>query len=112
MGTAGLFLFAGAQFLGVATMDGHCMTGVSNSEHGSRVTNIHTHGLHVFPGIIAPGLYGDYVLDPSDGGVVPGQSRQYEYHLRHDHRDEEDPAADDVGNDDGGRVERAEATVE
>src|SRR4029077_12549030 len=25
------------------------MTGVSNSEHGSRVTNIHTHGLHVTP---------------------------------------------------------------
>lgn len=48
-------------------------------------TNMHTHGLHVFPGIIAPGLYGDYVLDPSDGGVVPGQSRQYEYHLRVDH---------------------------
>jgi FtsP/CotA-like multicopper oxidase with cupredoxin domain len=39
-----------ARFLSVATMDGHCMTGVSNSEHGSRVTNIHTHGLHVSPG--------------------------------------------------------------
>ncbi len=38
------------QFLGVKFMDGHCMTGVSNSEHGSRVTNMHTHGLHVAAG--------------------------------------------------------------
>jgi FtsP/CotA-like multicopper oxidase with cupredoxin domain len=40
-----------ARFLSVKTMDGHCMTGVSNSEHGSRVTNLHTHGLHVSPGV-------------------------------------------------------------
>ena len=38
------------RFLGVKLMDGHCMSGVSNSEHGSRVTNIHTHGLHVAAG--------------------------------------------------------------
>jgi len=38
------------KFLGVKFMDGHCMPHVSNSEHGSRVTNIHTHGLHVTPG--------------------------------------------------------------
>ena len=38
-----------ARFLSVKTMDGHCMTDVSNSEHGSRVTNLHTHGLHVSP---------------------------------------------------------------
>ena len=37
-------------FLGVRFMEGHCMAHVSNSEHGSRVTNIHTHGLHVTPG--------------------------------------------------------------
>ena len=37
------------KFLSVKMMDGHCMTDVSNSEHGSRVTNIHTHGLHVAP---------------------------------------------------------------
>ena len=51
-------------------------------------TNMHTHGLHVFPGVISagtPGLYGDYVMDPSDGGVVPGDTRQYEYHIRADH---------------------------
>jgi FtsP/CotA-like multicopper oxidase with cupredoxin domain len=39
------------KFLGVKFMDGHCMPHVSNSEHGSRVTNIHTHGLHVTPGV-------------------------------------------------------------
>jgi FtsP/CotA-like multicopper oxidase with cupredoxin domain len=38
-----------ARLLSVKTMDGHCMTDVSNSEHGSRVTNLHTHGLHVAP---------------------------------------------------------------
>jgi len=42
-----------ARFLSVQTMDGHCMTGVSNSEHGSRITNLHTHGLHVSPGLNA-----------------------------------------------------------
>jgi FtsP/CotA-like multicopper oxidase with cupredoxin domain len=38
------------EFLTVKMMDGRCMTDVSNSEHGSRVTNIHSHGLHVSPG--------------------------------------------------------------
>jgi FtsP/CotA-like multicopper oxidase with cupredoxin domain len=44
------YLEALARFLSVQTMNGRCMTGVSNSEHGSRVTNLHTHGLHVSPG--------------------------------------------------------------
>jgi FtsP/CotA-like multicopper oxidase with cupredoxin domain len=51
-------------------------------------TNLHTHGLHVFPGIISTagnGLYGDYVMDPSSGGIEPGQTRQHEYRLRADH---------------------------
>jgi FtsP/CotA-like multicopper oxidase with cupredoxin domain len=48
-------------------------------------TNLHTHGLHVDPGILAPGLYGDYVLDDPNLGVQPGQVRQYEYFIRHDH---------------------------
>ena len=43
------------KFLGVRFMEGHCMAHVSNSEHGSRVTNIHTHGLHVTPGSNAGG---------------------------------------------------------
>ena len=41
------------QYLSVAMMDGHCMTGVSNSEHGSRVTNLHAHGLHIAPHVNA-----------------------------------------------------------
>ncbi len=50
-------------------------------------TNMHTHGLHVIPGIIDPRLplYGDYVMDPEGGGVAPGQERQYQYDLRPDH---------------------------
>jgi FtsP/CotA-like multicopper oxidase with cupredoxin domain len=55
-------------------------------------TNLHTHGLHVFPGIIRPsspsdpqGLYGDYVVDDPDEGIQPGQTRQYEYRIREDH---------------------------
>ncbi|MCC6196655.1 MAG: multicopper oxidase domain-containing protein [Burkholderiales bacterium] len=55
-------------------------------------TNLHTHGLHVFPGIVRPsspsdplGLYGDYVVDDPDEGIQPGQTRQYEYRIREDH---------------------------
>ena len=55
-------------------------------------TNLHTHGLHVYPGVIRPsspsdpdGLYGDYVVDDPDQGIQPGQTRQYEYRLREDH---------------------------
>ncbi len=51
------------QFLSVKMMDGHCMTDVSNSEHGSRVTNIHTHGLHVSPNAnTARGMESDNVF--------------------------------------------------
>jgi FtsP/CotA-like multicopper oxidase with cupredoxin domain len=52
-------------------------------------TNLHTHGLHVFPGIyedISPKEYGDYVVDSRTGGVVPqGDSRQYVYKIPKDH---------------------------
>ncbi|WP_323012114.1 multicopper oxidase family protein [Castellaniella sp.] len=48
-------------------------------------TNLHFHGLHVNPGIIRPGVYGDYVVDTPDAGVVPGASRQHEIHLPADH---------------------------
>ena len=44
-------------------------------------TNMHTHGLHVYPGIIRPGLYGDYVVDGAGQGVAPGENRQYEYDI-------------------------------
>jgi len=52
-------------------------------------TNLHVHGLHVFPGIYGdttPPEYGDYVVDPNYGGVVPnGDSRQYVYRIPKDH---------------------------
>ncbi|HTP99959.1 MAG TPA: multicopper oxidase domain-containing protein, partial [Casimicrobiaceae bacterium] len=54
-------------------------------------TNLHTHGLHVYPDVIRqptstdPGLYGDFVLDDPNAGIQPGQTRQYEYRLREDH---------------------------
>jgi FtsP/CotA-like multicopper oxidase with cupredoxin domain len=54
-------------------------------------TNLHTHGLHVYPDIIReptptdPGLYGDFVMDDPNMGIQPGETRQYEYRLRTDH---------------------------
>ena len=56
-------------------------------------TNLHTHGLHVYPDVLReptptePGLYGDFVLDDPNAGIQPGQTRQYEYRLRQDHPD-------------------------
>lgn len=50
-------------------------------------TNMHTHGLHVYPGIISPSLYGDYVVDGLGGGVAPGESRQYQYQIPSNHPD-------------------------
>jgi FtsP/CotA-like multicopper oxidase with cupredoxin domain len=47
--------------------------------------NLHTHGLHVSPGVVAPGVYGDYVMDDPGLGVQPGQVRQHEYRIRSDH---------------------------
>ena len=52
-------------------------------------TNLHTHGLHVYPAIYSdrkPLEYGDYVVDPNTGGVLPnGDSRQYVYQIPKDH---------------------------
>jgi FtsP/CotA-like multicopper oxidase with cupredoxin domain len=52
-------------------------------------TNLHTHGLHVYPGMYSdrkPLEYGDYVVDPNIGGVLPnGDSRQYVYSIPKDH---------------------------
>jgi FtsP/CotA-like multicopper oxidase with cupredoxin domain len=52
-------------------------------------TNLHVHGLHVYPGIYADKQnpeYGDYVVDPNSGGVRPGgDSRQYVYNIPKDH---------------------------
>jgi FtsP/CotA-like multicopper oxidase with cupredoxin domain len=48
-------------------------------------TNLHTHGLHVSPGVVSPGVYGDFVMDDPALGVQPGESRQHEYQIRSDH---------------------------
>ena len=63
-------------------------------------TNLHTHGLHVYPDIYPqpatppytspnttnpPLLYGDFVVDDPDQGIQPGETRQYEYTIRDDH---------------------------
>ena len=62
-----------------------------SSLHYPNSTNLHTHGLHVYPGIIVPpsgnnpGLYGDYVVDDPAQGIQPGETRQYEYRIREDH---------------------------
>ena len=48
-------------------------------------TNLHTHGLHVSPGQVAPGVYGDFVMDDPRLGIQPGQMRQHEYRIRADH---------------------------
>lgn len=48
-------------------------------------TNLHLHGLHVTPGLVSPGIYGDYVMDDPQLGVQPGQTRQHEYLIGTDH---------------------------
>lgn len=48
-------------------------------------TNLHTHGLHVAPGLVSPGVYGDYVMDDPSLGIGPGQTRQHEYRIGTDH---------------------------
>jgi FtsP/CotA-like multicopper oxidase with cupredoxin domain len=52
-------------------------------------TNLHVHGLHVFPGMyddVTPPVYGDYVVDPNYGGVMPnGETRQHVYRIPKDH---------------------------
>lgn len=48
-------------------------------------TNLHTHGLHVTPGLVSPGVYGDYVMDDPKLGIQPGDTRQHEYAIRPDH---------------------------
>jgi FtsP/CotA-like multicopper oxidase with cupredoxin domain len=52
-------------------------------------TNLHVHGLHVSPAInedATPPEYGDYVVDPNYGGVLPnGESRQYVHRIPNNH---------------------------
>lgn len=48
-------------------------------------TNLHFHGLHVDPREIRPGVFGDYVVDMAEAGVLPGASRQHEVAIPADH---------------------------
>ena len=48
-------------------------------------TNLHFHGLHVDPKEIRPGVFGDYVVDSAQAGVLPGGSRQHELLIPGDH---------------------------
>lgn len=48
-------------------------------------TNFHTHGLHVDPGLLRPGVYSDYVVDDPREGVVPGSNRLHEFPIVDDH---------------------------
>ncbi|MDQ3349589.1 MAG: multicopper oxidase domain-containing protein, partial [Acidobacteriota bacterium] len=52
-------------------VDTSCLSGHVNVPHGSHTTNLHTHGLHVEPGINPNGTFGDYtflrVLPRADG---------------------------------------------
>jgi FtsP/CotA-like multicopper oxidase with cupredoxin domain len=47
--------------------------------------NLHTHGLHVPPGLVGPDLYGDYVMDDPQLGIQPGQTRHHEFRIGADH---------------------------
>ena len=48
-------------------------------------TNLHFHGLHVDPKEIRPGVFGDYVVDVAEAGVLPGASRQHEVTIPMNH---------------------------
>ncbi len=48
-------------------------------------TNLHFHGLHVDPREFRPGVFGDYVVDTAEGGVLPGQRRLHELAIPGDH---------------------------
>lgn len=48
-------------------------------------TNLHTHGLHVTPGLVSPGVYGDYVMDDPELGITPGSTRRHEFRIGADH---------------------------
>ena len=43
----------------VTLVDTDCVSGPVNVPHGSHTTNLHTHGLHVEPGVNANGTFGD-----------------------------------------------------
>jgi len=63
------------------------VTGQSSLRHLNyqNSTNLHFHGLHVDPREIRPGVFGDYVVDYSGAGVLPGATRQHELAIPRDH---------------------------
>ena len=46
----------------VELVDTTCVLGMANIPHGAHTTNLHTHGLHVEPGLNANGTHGDNTL--------------------------------------------------
>lgn len=58
-----------------SNVSGQSKVGYLNHQNS---TNLHFHGLHVDPGEIRPGIFGDYVVDLAEAGVLPGASRQHE----------------------------------
>ena len=57
--------------LPAALIDTSCVSGPVNVPHASHTTNLHTHGLHVEPGLNANGTFGDNtyarILPRADG---------------------------------------------
>ena len=48
--------------MGAPLIDMSCHSGPINIPHASHTTNVHTHGLHVEPGINANGTFGDFAM--------------------------------------------------
>ena len=65
-----------------ANVGGQSRLGYLNYQNS---TNLHFHGLHVDPREFRPGVFGDYVVDTAEAGVLPGASRQHEITIPHNH---------------------------
>ena len=65
-----------------ANVSGQSKVGYLNHQNS---TNLHFHGLHVDPREFRPGVFGDYVVDVAEAGVLPGASRQHEITIPMDH---------------------------
>lgn len=65
-----------------ANVAGQSRVGYLNHQNS---TNLHFHGLHVDPREFRPGVFGDYVVDTAEAGVLPGESRQHEITIPRNH---------------------------
>ena len=54
--------------------------------HYFNSTNLHTHGLQVTPGLVAPGVYGDYVLDWTTRSLACSRGQSRAARIRHSFR--------------------------